>query len=81
MAGDDPPPFVAAAPLRTTISDDNPDDSCTPNNAHDCPNFFLSCLGTPVTAQATEPVIAAVAATFEVSKQAAAIRLTGERLP
>jgi hypothetical protein len=32
------------------------------------------------TAEATEPVIAAVAATFAVSKQAAAIRLTGERL-
>jgi hypothetical protein len=44
MAGYDPAPLVAAAPLRTT--DDNPGDSCTPKNAHDCPNFFLSCLVT-----------------------------------
>jgi hypothetical protein len=25
-------------------SDDNPDDSCTPNNAHDCTKMVVSCL-------------------------------------
>ena len=37
---------IPARRIADDDSDDNADDSCTPDNAHDCPKTVLSCLVT-----------------------------------
>jgi hypothetical protein len=46
VARDSPRPFSTAARIPDDSSDDNPGDSCTPNNGYDSPKTFLSCLVT-----------------------------------